>query len=105
MLRVRLLRKLYLSRLVEDFTGERSDTPADTVINVDNQGAMGLAKNPTNHSKSKHIDIKYHFLRQCVARKIIVLNHVPTEFNLADAFTKAMPKIKLSKFKELMFGC
>ena len=36
---------------------------SDVLINVDNQGAINLAKNPVNHQRSKHIDIKYHFIR------------------------------------------
>jgi len=39
----------------------------DVLINVDNQGAINLAKNPVNHQRSKHIDIKYHFIRSEIA--------------------------------------
>ena len=40
----------------------------DVLINVDNQGAINLAKNPVNHQRSKHIDIKYHFIRSDIQK-------------------------------------
>ena len=58
------------------------------VMNVDNQGAINLAKNPVNHQRSKHIDIKYHFLRSEIQTGNLILQYVSTEDNLADIFTK-----------------
>jgi hypothetical protein len=74
------------------------------VVNVDNQGAIGLARNPVSHNKSKHIDIKYHFVRECVHNNKIELEYVPTAFNVADLMTKPTSKVKLSQFKNSMFG-
>ena len=96
---------IYLSRLFNDFIP--SKTVVDdfqTNIYVDNQGAIGLAKNPVAHNKSKHIDIKYHFLRDIVNKKKIVLNYIQSQFNMADVFTKPATKIKLSRFRMIMFG-
>ena len=42
-----------------------------TVLHTDNQGAIALAKNPVSHAKSKHIDIRHHFIRDAVMDKII----------------------------------
>ena len=65
---------------------------------VDNQGALKLANNPVHQQRSKHIDIKYHFIRNDVQNGIVRLIYVPTNSNIADMFTKCVSKIKLDKF-------
>ena len=74
------------------------------LIHVDNQGAINLAKNPVNHQRSKHIDIKYHFIRSEIQTGTIELKYVPTDENVADIFTKPTTKTKLEKFKALIMG-
>ena len=76
----------------------------NVLINVDNQGAINLAKNPINHQRSKHIDIKYHFIRLEIQIGNINLQYVPTDCNVADIFTKPVTKIKLEKFRSLIMG-
>ena len=53
----------------------------------DNQGSLFMAQNPITESRSKHIDIKFHFIRQKI-QKIIQLYYEPTETNVADMLTK-----------------
>ena len=65
---------------------------------VDNQGAIALAKNPVHHQRSKHIDIKYHYIRFEVEKKNVDLLYIPTEENVADIFTKPVSKEKLKRF-------
>ena len=74
-------------------------------LNVDNQGAIALAKNPVHHQRSKHIDIKYHFIRSQVEDGSVQLMYVPTSNNVADIFTKALPKQKLNNFVNVVRGC
>lgn len=69
-----------------------------TTIYQDNQGCIALAKNPVYHSRTKHIDIKFHFLREKVEREEITLEYKPTEDMVADGFTKALARDKHSKF-------
>ena len=81
----------------------------DTSINSctlygDNQGSIALAKNPVHHLRSKHIDIRYHFIREEVQKGTVNLVYVPTNDNAADIFTKPMPRIKLMKFKSIIMG-
>ena len=106
---------IYLSRVFRDFCQTvpsrdlNGDSPlinlaSNVVVNVDNQGAIGLAKNPVSHKKTKHVDIKYHFVRECVLNKKIELVYVPTAFNVSDLMTKPTSKVKLSQFRKLMFG-
>ena len=53
----------------------------DVLINVDNQGAMNLAKNRVNHQRSKHIDIKYHFIRSEIQNENVKLKCIRTDNN------------------------
>ena len=68
-------------------------------IYVDNKSAISLAKNPVSHSQSKHINIKYHFLREQVNDKIVEFVHCKTEENLADIFTKPLKPEIFHKMK------
>ena len=63
----------------------RVSTP--TVIFIDNQAAQALAENPVAHNRTKHMDIKYFWIRQEI-NKSIRLQYVKTSDNLADIFTK-----------------
>jgi len=63
-----------------------------TVIYCDNQSCIKLFENPVFHDRSKHIDIRYHHLRDCVVKRIMLLQYVPTEEQDADILTKALSK-------------
>ena len=58
--------------------------------------------NPTSHSKSKHIDIQYHFIREQLVQSIIALGYISTNDMTADGLTKALPKNLFRRFKDLM---
>ena len=64
----------------------------EKIIYEDNQGAIALAKNPEQHARTKHIDIQYHFIRECIENGYIELKYIPTEDMVADAMTKPLPK-------------
>ncbi len=61
---------------------------APTVMLADNQGAIQLAKNPVNHERTKHIDIKHHYIRERVQDNAIDPVYVHTKLNDSDIFTK-----------------
>eukprot|EP00253_Pinus_taeda_P012097 PITA_12097 len=65
-----------------------------TVIYCDNQSCIKLFENPVFHEKSKHIYICYHHLRDCVARRIMLLKYISTEEQDANILTKALSKCK-----------
>lgn len=72
---------------------------------MDNQSAIQLAKNPVYHKRTKHIDVHYHFVREKVEDKSITVKYVPSEYQLADIFTKALPRERFSDLrKELLAG-
>ena len=62
------------------------------VMYCDNTSAINISKNPVMHSKTKHIAIKYHFLRELVQDKEVRLKYVNTKEQIVDIFTKALPK-------------
>ena len=65
--------------------------PAPTVILCDNNGAKALSSDPTHHSRSKHIDVRHHFVRERVDDGSLTIWHVPGYDNVTDIFTKALP--------------
>lgn len=72
------------------------DRPCETptIIYSDNQSAIALAKNAIHHARSKHIDIRYHFIRDLISALTIELAHIPTDRMTADIFTKALPRTR-----------
>jgi hypothetical protein len=87
---------VWLKRLMGDLgVAQRSSIK----IFEDNQGCIAMAKNPVNHERTKHIDIKYHFVRELVADGVIEISYLETEEMQADILTKGMPRdrhVKLS---------
>ena len=68
------------------------------VVYCDNSSAIDISKNHVQHSKTKHIEIMYHFIRDLVERKIMCFEYIPTERQNANIFTKPLDR---SKFKTL----
>jgi hypothetical protein len=87
---------VWLRRLLCELTSEEARLPA---LMVDNQPAIALAKNPVLHDQSKHIDIKFHFLRDCVDGGQIILEFVETGRQLVDILTKLLGRLWFSELK------
>ena len=64
------------------------------VIYCDNQSCIKLSANPVFHDRSKHIDIRYHHIIDCVQQRVMLLSYIPTEDQDADILTKALTKRK-----------
>ena len=75
------------------------------VIHSDSQSALNLIENPINHNRTKHIDIRYHFVREKYSAGMIDIRYVPREENVADIMTKAASKQYLTNFHKCLFGC
>jgi hypothetical protein len=71
-------------------------------INCNSQIAIFMAKNPTYDSRTKHIDVKYHFVRDVVERKKVLLEKVDTFENIVDSLTKSVSVMKFSWCREAM---
>ena len=83
----------FLNQLYKDM--KVSINQGKSLIRIDNQGAMNLAKNPVHYQRMKHIDIKYHLIRLEIQEGRINLECIPTEENMANIFTKAASRNKL----------
>ena len=68
------------------------DMAAPTTIFSDSQGGIRLTKNPEFHKRTKHIDIKYHFVRNKVQENQIILEYIHSKEMIADALTKPLPR-------------
>ncbi|KAJ9547789.1 hypothetical protein OSB04_020332 [Centaurea solstitialis] len=77
---------LWLRNQLQDYDIQLSKIP----IYCDNTSAIAIANNPVLHSKTKHIEVRYHFIRDHVMNGDIELHFVPTEYQLADLFTKPL---------------
>jgi hypothetical protein len=75
---------LWMKQTMRDFGCEFNKIP----LMCDNESAIKLANNPVQHSRTKHIDIRHHFLRDHEVKGDIELFHVSTKNQLADIFTK-----------------
>lgn len=73
-----------------------------SVMYVDNQSAIKLVKNSEYHKRTKHIDIKYHFIREKLEEKVFRLEYVSTEDQMADVFTKPLSKNRLERLRKII---
>ena len=65
---------------------------------MDNQGAIALAILRSQNRRTRHINVRYHYIRDCVESGIIAPHYTPTSDMLADGFTKALDRQKFSTF-------
>ena len=71
-----------------------------TCIYCDNQSCVKLSENPMFHDKLKHIEIKYHYIRDMVQRGEMKLQYVAMDEQIADVLTKPLVKVKFEYFRE-----
>jgi hypothetical protein len=90
---------VWLRRLLSELGLELN---AATTLLMDNQSAMTIARNPEFHDRTKHIEVRYHFLRLKVEDGELVLAYVPTGEQIADVLTKALCREKHLRFSEGM---
>jgi hypothetical protein len=92
---------IHLRRLLGDM-GFRQSKP--TTILEDNQACIAMSKHSGDHSRTKHIDVKYHFVREKVASGEIAVTYVPSEHQLADLLTKPLDKTKIQYLRQRVLG-
>ncbi|KAK6151791.1 hypothetical protein DH2020_014426 [Rehmannia glutinosa] len=85
---------LWMRQQLRDYDVEEKEIP----IMCDNTSAIAITQNPVLHSRTKHIDVRYHFIRDHVEKKDITLEYISTDKQLADIFTKTLCE---SRFEEL----
>ncbi|PNX67789.1 cationic amino acid transporter 1-like protein, partial [Trifolium pratense] len=91
---------IWLVNLMEEMTGEDHGS---VTMNIDNISAINLAKNPVAHGKSKHIEMRFHYLREQVNNGRLCLQHCKSEEQIADIMTKSV-QTELFKRMRNMIG-
>jgi hypothetical protein len=87
---------VWLARLLGDFKGRDADT---VELKIDNKSALALIQNPVFHERSKHIDVRYHFIRECREDGRISADFVSTKDQLADIQTKALGRVRFHELR------
>ena len=72
------------------------------VVYCDNSSAIDISKNLIQHSKTKHIEIIYYFIKDLLERKIVALEYIPTERQNADIFTKPLDRSKFEALRQII---
>ncbi|GKA84219.1 zinc finger, CCHC-type containing protein [Tanacetum coccineum] len=90
---------IWLRRLLSEITGQNIPPAA---LLVDNRSSLDLMKNPVFHGRSKHIDIRFHFIRECVENGEITVAHVCGKEQKADILTKPLARVKHEEMRNLM---
>lgn len=86
---------LFLKSVIEELTGK--DIKIE--LNIDNQSAITIIKNGQFNRRSKHIDVRFHFINEKVHEGTVTLKYCATERQVADIFTKPLGRIKFDYFK------
>ena len=90
---------LWLRNLLSEVT--RSELKSITLY-ADKKSAIALIKNPVFHGCKKHIDIRFHFIRECVEKRQIVVEFVYTREQRVDILTKVRARVKFVEMQELL---
>ena len=90
---------IWLQELLEEIT---SDGVQNALIRIDNKSAIALSKNPVFHGRSKHIHTRFHFIRECVEKGPVDVEHVAGRVQKADILTKTLGRIKLKEMRDLI---
>ena len=73
--------------------------PSSPTLYCDNISALYMTINPVFHARSKHIELDYHFVRERLALGLLVTQHIPSTNQVANLFTKSIPKATLASFR------
>lgn len=92
---------VYLTNFVRELGFDDAIGGSITLRN-DNLSAQQLIKNPVYHARSKHIDIRFHYVREIYEKQIIDLQYQQTDEMMADVLTKNLPRVKHEKFRTLL---
>lgn len=92
---------LWMKQMFKDYGFDN----VELTVLCDNKNAIDISKNPVQHSRTKHIDIRHHFIRDLVERQEVVLKHVSTDDQIADIFTKSLDRERFEELRKLLGVC
>ena len=90
---------VYINRMVRSLSPDQR-LASHPVLKMDSLTAKTCAENPSDNEKQRHIDLRAHYLRDCVTRGDFAIEHIPGSENPADQLTKSLPEATMSKFRE-----
>ena len=88
---------IWLCKLLAGLFGEMLEM---TIIHCDNQSCVKLSENPMFHYRSKHMEMRYHYLRDMVQKGAIRLQYISTDEQITDALTKPLSATKFAYFRD-----
>lgn len=88
----------WLRNILHDFDVSTDDS---IVIHSDNQSTIRMVENSNFSSRTKHIDVRLHYVRECAAQGQIILKYCSTEENIADLLTKPLAGVRIKYLREL----
>jgi len=91
---------IFLAKLLCSLKIDMSNQPIP--INIDSESALNHVKNNVKHSRTKHIDVRHHFIRQAYSNGQIALSHVPASGQIADILTKSLGPTKHTAALEML---
>ena len=87
---------VWLTQLMEELIEKEGDPP---MLYVDNKATISLVKNLVLHDRSKHIEIRFHYIQEYTDRGLIQIDFIQTEEQLGDIFTKSLARVKFEKLR------
>ena len=92
---------LWMKHMLEDYGFQQGKLS----LFCDNTSAINISKNPVLHSRTKHIEIRYHFIRNLVDDDLLEMSFIPTENQLADLFTKPLDNARFESLRKAIGIC
>ncbi|CAM8996320.1 unnamed protein product [Rhodiola kirilowii] len=92
---------LWMKQMLSEYGVEQKEM----TLYCDNMSAISISKNTVQHSRTKHIDIRHHFIRELVEQKVVTLKHVTTDKQLADIFTKPLDAAQFETLRSSLGLC
>mgnify|MGYP007088618586 FL=1 len=92
---------LWMKQMMEEYGLEQGVL----TVYCDNTSAINISKNPVQHSKTKHIQVRHHFIRELVEEKKVSLEYISTEKQLADILTKSLDATRFESLRSALGLC
>ena len=90
---------IWLRKILKDLGVQQQEA---SEINCDSKSAIAIAENPVQHGKTKHIQVKFHAIREAIKNHEIKLIHCSSEYQVADILTKALPRARFERLRGLL---